>query len=62
MARTILSHFASCHRGSIGSVLGNTIAALIVLLTVAVPVGGVGWGLWALIRRLRRRKAKAEEA
>jgi len=48
--------------GSIGSVLGNTIAALIVLLTVAVPVGGVGWGLWALIRRLRRRKAKAEEA
>ncbi len=48
--------------GSIGSVLGNTIAALIVLLTVAVPVGGVGWGLWALVRRLRRRKAKPEEA
>ncbi len=47
--------------GSIGSVLGNTIAALILLLTVLVPVGGVGWGLWALIRRLRKRKGQDAE-
>lgn len=42
---------------SIGSILGNTIAALIVALTVAVPVGLVLWGLWLALRRLRKRKA-----
>lgn len=47
--------------GSIGSVLGNTIAALIILLTVLVPVGSVGWGLWVLVRHLRKRKAKTAE-
>ena len=48
--------------GSIGSVLGNVIAALIVLVTVAVPIGFLVWlGLigW---RRLRPKKQPDAES
>ncbi|RIV92260.1 DUF4349 domain-containing protein [Aurantiacibacter xanthus] len=47
--------------GSIGSVLGNVIAALIVLATVAVPVGLVVWlGLLGW-RRVRPKKKPAAD-
>ena len=39
--------------GSIGGILGTVIAALIVLLTVAIPLGLVGWGGWKLFRLVR---------
>ncbi|NCP18422.1 MAG: DUF4349 domain-containing protein [Erythrobacter sp.] len=41
--------------GSIGPVAGTVIGGLILLLTIFVPIGLVGYGIWLLIRRLRRR-------
>jgi hypothetical protein len=40
--------------GSIGTILGTVLAAIIVLLTVLIPLGLLGWGLWWLIRLVRR--------
>lgn len=39
------------------------LAAMIVLLTIAIPLGLAGWGLWALIRwaRLRGRQQTIED-
>lgn len=53
--------------GNIGAILGTIFAILIVALTVLIPVGLVGWGLWAALRKLRGLPAKpapaqAEEA
>ena len=45
--------------GSVGTVLGNVIAALIMLATAAVPIGLLGWGLLALRRRFWPKKAAA---
>ena len=42
---------------SIGPVAGNVIGGLILLLTIFLPLGLVGYGLWLLVARLRRRKA-----
>lgn len=41
--------------GSIGPVAGNVIGGLILLLTVFLPIGLVGYGIWLLAKRLRRR-------
>lgn len=46
--------------GSIGPVAGNVIGGLILLLTVLVPIGLVGFGIWMLVKRVRRREDAAE--
>ena len=48
--------------GSIGPVAGNVIGGLILLLTIFVPIGLIGFGLWLLIKRLRRREETVEKA
>lgn len=48
--------------GSIGPVAGTVIGALIVLLTIFLPIGLVGFGIWALVKRVRRREETAESA
>lgn len=40
---------------SIGPVAGNVIGGLILLLTIFLPLGIVGFGIWLLVKRLRRR-------
>ena len=42
--------------GSIGPVAGTVIGGLILLLTIFVPIGLIGYGLWRLFRWLRRRE------
>ncbi len=42
--------------GSIGPVAGNVIGGLILLLTVFLPIGLVGYGISLLVKRVRRRK------
>ena len=39
--------------GSVGTILGNTLGGLIVLITVLAPFGLLGWGLWRLWKRFR---------
>lgn len=39
--------------GSIGGILGMLFAAMIVFLTIAIPLGLAGWGLWTLVGRAR---------
>lgn len=41
---------------SIGPVAGNVIGGLILLLTILLPLGVIGYGLWRLFRWLRRRE------
>ena len=41
---------------SIGPVAGNVIGGLILLLTIFLPLGLIGYGLWRLFRWLRRRE------
>ena len=48
--------------GSIGPVAGNVIGGLIMLLTVLVPIGLVGFGIWMLVKRVRRRAETVEKA
>ena len=48
--------------GSIGPVAGNVIGGLILLLTVLVPIGLVGFGIWMLVKRVRRREEPVEKA
>jgi hypothetical protein len=38
---------------SVGTILGNTLGGLIVLITVLAPFGLLGWGLWRLWKRFR---------
>jgi len=45
--------------GSIGSILGNTIAALIIFLTIALPVGLLVWGGLAVRRQFRTKREAA---
>jgi len=44
---------------SIGPVAGNVIGGLILLLTIFLPLGLIGYGLWRLFRWLRRREGSA---
>ena len=44
---------------SIGPVAGNVIGGLILLLTIFLPLGLIGYGLWRLFRWLRRREESA---
>ncbi|GAB5347968.1 DUF4349 domain-containing protein [Alteriqipengyuania sp. 357] len=44
---------------SIGPVAGNVIGGLILLLTIFLPLGLIGYGLWRLFRWLRRREERA---
>lgn len=46
--------------GSVGSILGMLFAALIVLVTVLVPLGLIGFGLRLAWRRMRGRQSIAE--
>ncbi len=46
--------------GSIGPVAGNVIGGLILLLTIFLPCGLVGFGLWMLFKRLQRREDAPE--
>ena len=48
--------------GSIGPVAGNVIGGLILLLTIFAPLGLVGYGVWLLVKRLRRREDIAGKA
>jgi len=45
--------------GAIGPLAGNVIGGLILLLTIFVPIGLIGYGLWRLFRWLRRREGSA---
>ncbi len=47
--------------GSIGAILGTVIATIIIFLTVLIPLGLLGWGGWALFRRIRPRRQPAED-
>jgi len=38
------------------------IGGLILLLTVLVPIGLVGFGIWMLVKRVRRREEPVEKA
>ena len=46
--------------GNLGSILGTLVAGIIVLLAVAIPLGGLAWALRHLWLRIRRR-GPAEE-
>ncbi len=48
--------------GSIGPVAGNVIGGLILLLTVLLPIGLVGFGIWALVRWWKRREESSLSA
>jgi hypothetical protein len=46
--------------GSIGMILGLVIAAIIVIATITLPLGLIGWGLRSAWRRLRPARAEPE--
>ena len=48
--------------GSIGPVAGTVIGGMIVLLTIFGPIALVVFGLWLLLKRIRRREETVEKA
>lgn len=48
--------------GSIGGILGMIFATLIVLLTVLIPLSLLGWGVYRLVRWVRRKGAASAGA
>ena len=48
--------------GSIGGILGNLFAGLIVLAATLLPLGAIGYAGWRLFRRLRPAKPATDES
>ncbi|MCB2072907.1 MAG: DUF4349 domain-containing protein [Novosphingobium sp.] len=48
--------------GNIGTILGTIFAMAIVALTIMIPVGLAGWGVIAVIRRVRGSRRSADES